>query len=195
VNELRALTPGATTVTDATIEAAFGGASKLAKVEEATVATSKFAGKTEAVLAAAGKVAKAVAPVAKVLKPLAPVAKVAGKIAGPLGIGISVVELATAKTTDQKIDASIGLASNALLASDHPVAMAAGAGLAAGQYLEKNLNVSEFSSQHGLDAQAFATKLGAGETTALVTGAVVTVVSTPYALGEAAGAKLVSWFK
>lgn len=175
---------------------------KAAQVEKEVVATAdvvaataKIASKAETALVAVGKVAKAVAPVAKVLKPLAPVAKVVGKVAGPLALGVSVVELATAKTTDEKIDAGIGTVSNALLMSKNPVAMAAGGGLAAGQFLEKSLNVSEFSSQHGLDAQEFAKSHGAGETTALVTGAVVTVLSTPVALGEAATAKVMSWFK
>lgn len=166
----------------------------VAAAEQAVAATAKVASKAETALVAVGKVSKAVAPVAKVLKPLAPVAKVAGRVAGPLALGVSVAQLATAKTTDEKIDAGISTASNALLMSKNPVAMAAGGGLAAGQFLEKNLNVSEFSSQHGLDAQQFALQHGAGETTALVTGAVVTVVSTPVALGEAAAAKVASWF-
>jgi hypothetical protein len=122
------------------------------------------------------------------------VAKVIGKVAGPLGIGLAALDLATAKTTDEKVDASIGLVGNTLLASDNPVAMAAGGGLLAGQYIEKKLNVSEFASEHGMDTQEFLKEHGAGETTAFVGGAIVTVVSTPFALGEAIGSKVASWF-
>ncbi|MBZ5494667.1 MAG: toxin [Acidobacteriia bacterium] len=67
-----------------------------------------------------------------------------------------------------------------------PVVAAFGIGVAIGTGIEKSLNVSDYASEHGIQAQEFAKRLGAGETTAFVAGAVVTVVSTPLAIQEAA---------
>lgn len=196
VKELKAVKgSGATTFGDAgqEVEKAFAATtSKLSKAGDAVQAVSE-AGNVEKVLGAGSRVLKAAAPVAKVLKPIAPVLKVAGKVAGGLGIATSAYELATAKTQAQQVDAGIGLVGNTLLASDNPVAMAGGAGVLTGQYLEQKLNVSEYSSQYGMDTQGFLKAHGAGETTALVGGAVVTVASTPVALGVAAYHKLASW--
>jgi hypothetical protein len=126
------------------------------------------------------------------LKPLAPALKVAGKAAGVLGVATSAVELATAKNTEQRVDAGIGLAGNALLASDNPVLMAGGAGVLGGQYLEHKLNVSEVSSGWGVSAYEGLKSAGVGETTSFVVGGVVTVASTPAALAVAAYKKLAS---
>jgi RHS repeat-associated protein len=186
VAELNNAAPSPTTVTDASIEEAFADVSQAAHLEEETAAVVKVAGKTEKILAGAAKVA---APLVKVLKPLAPALKVAGRVAGAAGIAISVVEVVTAKTQEERVDAGVGLAGNALLASDNPVAMAAGAGVLSGQYLEHTLNVSEYSSQHGLDAKAYLERHGVGDTTALVAGGVVTLAATPVALGESLWAK------
>jgi RHS repeat-associated protein len=169
----------------------------LAKVEEAAAGTLKLvgkAGKVEQGIAALGKVAKVAAPVAKVLKPLAPVAKVGGKVLGAASVAISAVELVTAKNTDQRIDAGIGLVGNTLMMSKNPVAMAAGGGLLVGQALEHNLNVSSFSADHGIATKEYLERKGVNDTVALVAGGVVTVVSTPVALGEAIGAKIKSWW-
>jgi RHS repeat-associated protein len=198
------LTPGAEVVVEA--EKTAGTASKVAEAGEVSELVSKGTKVTEAietvgkvskaekVLAAGSRVLKTAAPVIKVLKPLAPVVKVVGKVAGPLGIATSALELATAKGTEQKVDAGIGLVANTLLATDNPIAMAGGGGLLAGQYIEKKLNVSEYSSQHGIDTQEFLKAHGVGETGSFVAGAIVTVGSTPIAIGEAAVAKLKSLF-
>ena len=148
---------------------------------------------SENTAAAATRAASAASKLAKFAKAAAPVAKFAGRAAGAVGVVVSAVQVFTAKTTDERVDAGIGLVGNALLTSENPVAMAAGGGVLAGQYLEHKLNVSEFSSQHGIDTKEFLEKHGAGETTAFVGGAVVAVVSTPFALGEAIGTKLASW--
>lgn len=140
------------------------------------------------------KAVKAVAPVTKVLKPLAPAAKVLGKVAGPLSVGISLVELGTAKNTNERVDAGIGLVGNSLLMSKHPVAMAAGGGLLVGQAIEHNLNVSEFASQHGIDTKEYLESKGVNETAAFVAGGIVTVASTPIAIQEALISKVASWF-
>jgi RHS repeat-associated protein len=192
INELKALPQAPTTLSEANIEAAFADLTKVAKVEETLATTTKAAGKAEKLLAAASKVTKAVAPVAKALKPLAPALKVAGKAAGVLSVATSAVELATAKNTEQRVDAGIGLAGNALLASDNPVLMAGGAGVLTGQYLEHKLNVSEVASGWGISAQEALKSHGVGEDTSFVLGGVVTVASTPAALAVAAYKKVAS---
>lgn len=176
------------TAVAATVESA-----KTVELAKAAALVSE-ATKTEKVLAATAKIAKAAAPFAKALKPLAKVAKVAGPVAGALGIATSAYDLATAKTQEQKVDAGIGLAGNALMASENPVLMAGGAGVLTGQYLEHKLNVSEYSSGHGMAAKEYLEKHGVSSDTALVAGAVVTVASTPVALAEGAYHKVASWF-
>jgi hypothetical protein len=152
-------------------------------VEQSAATALSSAGKAEGVLASVTKVA---APVARALKPLAPVARVVGRVAGPLGIGVTAVQLATAKTTEQKVDAGISAVSTALLMSKNPVAMAGGAGLAAGQVIEKTLDVSEYASAHGVATYEGLKKLGVNDTVSFVAGGVVTVASTPVAISEAA---------
>ncbi|MGJ0506827.1 MAG: SpvB/TcaC N-terminal domain-containing protein [Methylocystis sp.] len=155
---------------------------------------AKVANEATKAAGAVSKVVKAVAPVAKALKPLAPAVKVAGKAAGGLAVAVSAVELVTAKNTEQRVDAGIGLVGNSLMMSKHPVAIAAGGGILVGQALEHNLNVSKFASQHGIDTKEYLERKGVNETVAFVAGGVVTVASTPVALGEAAVAKVRSWF-
>jgi hypothetical protein len=82
-----------------------------------------------------------------------------------------------------------------LMASDNPVLMAGGGGILLGQYAEKKLNVSEYASDHGIAAKEFLERHGVNSDVAFVTGAVVTVASTPIALGEAGVHKIISWFR
>jgi RHS repeat-associated protein len=171
------------------------------KLESAVAAAAPEvteAANVAAPLARAASTGSKVAAAAKVLAPvaraLAPAARVLGKVAAPLSVGLTVHQLATAKTDEEKLDAGISAASTALLFSKNPIAMAGGAGLAGGQLLEKGLGVSNFSAAHGESARQGLLHLGAGETTSLVGGAVVTVVSTPFALGEALGNKVAGWF-
>lgn len=186
----RGATPEAKIVADALKKAGFDPRTltavrqEVAAVEEGTAVAKA--------LPVVTRVAKAVAPVAKALKPLAPAIKVLGRAAGVAGVALSVVDLATAKTTDQRVDAGIGLAGNALLASENPVAIAAGAGVLGGQYLEHKLNVSDVSSSWGTSAYEGLKKVGVGDTTSFVVGGVVTVASTPAALAVAAYKKAVS---
>jgi RHS repeat-associated protein len=176
------------------VEKALADASDLTKTEEVTnvLKAASESSKIEKAVAASTKVARAIAPVAKALKPLAPALEVAGRAAGALGIATSAVELATAKNTDERVDAGIGLAGNALLASDNPVAMAAGGGVLAGQYLEHKLNVSDVSSSWGTSTYEGLKSAGVGDTASFVAGGVVTVVSTPAALAVAAYKKVAS---
>jgi hypothetical protein len=159
------------------------------------VVTAAEVAKGTGFLGKASQAVKTLSPALKVLRPLAPVARVVGKVAGPLALGVSAAELATAKTTDEKIDAGISTVSSALMLSKHPVALAAGGGLMAGQALEKSLNVSEYSSKHGIEVYEGLKKIGVNDTAALVAGGVATVLATPHALVEASADKAASWAK
>jgi hypothetical protein len=75
----------------------------------------------------------------------------------------------------------------------HPVAKAAGAGLAAGQLIEKTFDVSKYSSDHGMAVYEGLKDLGVNDTVSLVAGGVVTVASTPIAIQEAVTAKAADW--
>jgi hypothetical protein len=123
------------------------------------------------------------------------VGRLLGRVAGPLGIGTAAVQYATAKNTDQKIDAGITAASSALLMSKHPVAMAGGAGLAVGQLVDQTLNVSDYSSRAGVAVYEKLKSAGVNDTASFVIGGVATVAVIPSAIGYAAAAKVHSWFK
>jgi RHS repeat-associated protein len=160
----------------------------IANSENALAATSKLAIAGQATLSL-------VARAAPLLKTLAPVGRVLGRVAGPLGIGVAAVQFATAKNTEQKIDAGVTAVSSALLMSKHPVAIAAGAGLAVGGIIEKSLNVSEYSSQAGVAVYEKLKGAGLNDTASFVIGGVASVAAIPSAIGYAAAAKVSSWFK
>jgi len=183
VKELKALPSGLNTVTNASIDLAFAEGAKVADV--ATAAQSAVA---------LNPAAKALAAAGKAIAPIAPALEVVGKAAGPIGIAASALELGTAKTDVQKLDATLGVTSAVLLASHDPKLQAAGAGMLAGQALEHSLNVSSFSSEHGLQTKAFLERHNFNEGVANVAGGVVTVASTPIALAEATYAKVTSFF-
>jgi RHS repeat-associated protein len=159
----------------------------IASAENAAAAATKAA----PVIAKAAPVVAKVAPVAKALTS---VAGAVSKVAGPLGVGVGVVQMATSNTTEGKIDGGITAASSALMMSKHPVAVAAGAGLMAGQMIEKSLNVSDYSSAAGLWVRE-KTKDTLGDTGSLILGGVATVAATPSAVGYALAAKIDSWLK
>lgn len=160
-------------------------------VEEVVVASKVASGASRL-----SKVVKAVAPVAKALAPvakvLAPVGRVVGKAAGPVGIGAGVLMIATAKDTEGKIDGGITAVSSALMMSKHPVAVAGGVGLMAGQAIEKTLDVSAYSSAVGVKAYEGLKNAGVNDTVSLVAGGVVTVAATVPAIGVAAVDKGIS---
>lgn len=149
---------------------------------------------SENALAAAAKVADLTAKAAPLLSKLAPAVKVLGKVAGPLGIGIGAGQIVTAKTDEQRIDGGITAVSSALMMSKHPVAIAGGAGLMAGQAIEKSLDVSKYASEAGITVYEGLKEAGVNDTVAFVTGGVATVLATPSAIGYAAAAKVSSWF-
>jgi hypothetical protein len=142
---------------------------------------------------AVSRLAPVVSKAAPVVKALAPAAKFLGKAAGPLGIGIGIAQMATAKDTEGKIDGGITATSSALLMSPHPLAKAAGAGLATGHVIEKTLDVSKYSSGAGMFVNEGLQELGANETASLIAGGVVTVASTPVAIGVAAVDKTIDF--
>lgn len=132
------------------------------------------------------KAAPALSKLAPVAEALAPAAKFAGKVAGPLGIGIGVAQIATAKNTEGKIDGGVTAVSSALMMSKHPVAMAAGGGLMAGQFIEKTLDVSDYSSAVGMKADQAVAALGGGETARTFAGVTATILATPSSITVAA---------
>lgn len=164
--------------TESTAAQAFAGASKAG----GTLAT--VAAKVAPWVGEAGKV---LAPVGKVL---APVGQVLGKVATPLAVVANGVQWATAKTTKDYIDAGMSSVSTGLMAAPHPVAKAAGAGIAAGQLIEQTLDVSDYSSAIGIKTKEFGERIGAGETASFVAGAVATVASTPSSITIAAADKI-----
>nr|WP_233718497.1 toxin TcdB middle/C-terminal domain-containing protein [Nostoc mirabile] len=165
-----------------------------AEAGNALVSATK-AGVAGNLLAKAAPVLSKLAPVAEAL---APAAKFVGKAAGPLGIGIGVAQIATAKNTEGKIDGGITTVSSALMMSKHPVAMAAGGGLMAGQIIEKTLDVSDYSSAVGMKADQAVAALGGGETARTVAGITATILATPSSIGVAAldkvsGGRFAKW--
>jgi hypothetical protein len=183
---------------------------ELAKAEQAVVATSQAAKveQSATLVATAAKVeqgataltkgsqvgallTKAAPVISAVAKPLA----VVGKVAGPLGLVAAGAQLATAKTTEQKIDAGITAASSALMMSKHPVAIAAGGGLMAGQLLDKTLNVSDYSSAAGVKVYEKLKEAGLNDTASFVIGGVASVAAIPSAIGYGAAAKVANWFR
>jgi hypothetical protein len=107
-------------------------------------------------------VAAKLAPwVGKAGKVLAPAGQVLGKVATPVAFVGAGVQLATAKTSDDYIDAGMSTVSASLIAAPHPLAKAAGAGIAAGQLIEQTLDVSDYSSAIGIKTKEFRERIGA----------------------------------
>jgi RHS repeat-associated protein len=143
----------------------------------------------------AGFLAKAAPVLGRIARAVAPAAKVLGRVATPvaaLGVG---VQFATAKTSEDYANASVSAASTALMAAPHPVAKAAGAGLAVGQILDQSLNVSDHSSKAGVYVYEKLKGAGLNDTASFVVGGVVSVIAIPSAIGYGAAAKVASWFQ
>ena len=157
---------------------------------------------SENAIAAASKVAvvgeKATSLVSKaapIVKAIAPVGRVLGKVAGPLGLGLAATQLATAKNAEQRADVGVTAASAAFMMSKHPIAMAAGAGLAAGQLIDHTLNVSDYSSRAGIAVYEKLKESGLNDTASLIIGGVASVAAIPSAIGYGVAAKVASWFR
>jgi hypothetical protein len=188
-------------------KAASGEASLVARalreigVDAKTLTFLKHESHVAGVAAEAGQLGKAggtLATVAAKLAPwigtagkvLAPVGQVLGKIATPVAFIGAGVQWATAKKTDDYIDAGMSTVSASLIAAPHPIAKAAGTGIAAGQLIEQTLDVSDYSSAIGIKTKEFGERIGAGETASFVAGAVATVASTPSSITIAAADKI-----
>lgn len=166
-------------------------ASKGAQVVKAESTLAKvLAGASKAGGTLATVAAKAAPWVGTAGKVLAPVGQLLGKIATPVAFVGAGVQWATARKTDEYIDAGMSTVSAGLMAAPHPVAKAAGAGIAAGQLIEQTLDVSDYSSAIGIKTKEFGERIGAGETASFVAGAVATVASTPSSITIAAADKV-----
>jgi hypothetical protein len=134
--------------------------------------------------------------VSKIVKPLA---KVAGGAMKVMDVMSTVDQTATLldpnASEEERLKAGMNLAADVLQKSPNPVVRAFGTGVSIGNTLEDELHVSEVNSRWGLEANASIREAGFGETTALVGGAVVTIVTTPAALAVAAYDKVNSWFE
>lgn len=159
-------------------------------VAQTTAAAAPEVAQTAAAVApeaaAASKVTKIGKTVAAVGKVLGPAAKALDKVAGPLGIAIGGAQIVYGENTEDKIDGGITVASSALMMSPHPVAKAAGGGLAAGQVIDKATGASTISSDWGVSAKEGLEDLGVNEDVAFVAGGVVTVASIPTSIGYGA---------
>jgi hypothetical protein len=193
----RAATEDARLVADALREAGFNPKTLTAIKQESSVASaiSKTSEVAKAGSTASKLLAKAAPVVAKAGKALAPEAKVLGKVATPLAVVATGVQFATAKTTDDYIDASMSATSTALMAAPHPVAKAAGAGIAAGQLIDSTLHVSDYSSRAGVAVYEKLKEAGLNDTASFVIGGVASVAAIPSAIGYGAAAKVASWFR
>lgn len=170
------------------------GVSRWTKVLRGIATSENAMAATAKATALAAKAAPLLSRLAPVAKALAPVGRFLGKAAGPLGIGLGGLQIATAKNAEQRIDGGITVVSSALMMSKHPVAMAAGAGLMAGQVIEKSLDVSKYSSEAGIAVYEGLKDAGLNDTASFVLGGIATVAVTPSAIGYAAAAKISSWF-
>jgi hypothetical protein len=114
-------------------------------------------------------------------------AKVLGHAVAVAGVAYSAYEaFKDVKTADQAVDVGIQFTADQLTQSPNLVAQAGGWGMKGGVALEQNLHVSDYSSAWGVGVNEKLRAAGASETTALIGGGVVTVVSTPVALAVSA---------
>src|SRR5205085_709378 len=102
-----------------------------------------------------------------------------------LGIGIGAAQIVLGQKTEDKIEGGIGVLSSALMMSSNPYAIAAGAGLIAGQLLESTFDVSKYSAAYGTAAYQGLKSMGLNDTASFIAGGFVTVLSTPVALQQA----------
>ncbi len=144
---------------------------------------------------AVGLLARAAPVVGRIARAAAPVAKVVGKIATPVAAIGAAVQFATAKTTADYVDASISATSTVLLAAPHPLAKAAGAGLATGQIIDHALNVSDYSSSAGVAVYEKLKEAGINDTASFVLVGIASVAAIPSSIGYGAAAKVASWFR
>ncbi|KAG4440197.1 hypothetical protein IFR05_004342 [Cadophora sp. M221] len=114
--------------------------------------------------------------------------KAAGKAgAGKLmmrgaGVALSLLQLSMAETTEEKIDATVGLVGNVMTEIPHPVVRAASGGIVVGQLIESFFHVSNYAAEAGMKVNVGMREMGFSETTSTVVGGIVTVISMPVAI-------------
>jgi len=79
--------------------------------------------------------------------------------------------------------------------SKHPVAIAEGVGLMAGQLIDKTSKVSDYCSEAGVQIHEKLKEVGLNDTASFVIGGVASVAATPPAISYGAAAKVASWFR
>ncbi|TDD30984.1 RHS repeat-associated core domain-containing protein, partial [Actinomadura sp. KC06] len=183
-------------------EAAEAGGARVATEVESALAASQAGTKVrvadsvvEAAKTAApaaeevGEVASAVSKGGRVLRAAAPALRVVGKVAGPLAVAASVHQIATAQTTAEKADASVGVSSAVLGLSANPVTGIAAGGLVAGGYVGGKVEGAVTEATGSREAGVAAGTL-AGAATGAAIGAVVgsIVPGVGTAVGAAVGA-------
>ncbi len=162
-----------------------GNAAKAAKVEQTAATAASAAGKTGKAATALKAVGHTLAPAARVAgKILAPFSKVLG----PLAIPFVGYQVATAETTEEKVDAGISVVSAGLLMSKNPVAMAGGAGLALGQVIAPD--ASDWSSSAGMYVNEGLQGLGVNKTASFVIGGAASLAAVPVTAVASAGKKV-----
>ncbi|MFJ9854733.1 SpvB/TcaC N-terminal domain-containing protein [Streptomyces sp. NPDC101150] len=162
----------------ATVSAA---ATETASVAKAVSATAQVASET-------GVAAKAVGTGARALQAAAPVLKVVGKVAAPLAVAATAVQVATAKTTSEKVDAGIGVVSTAVGFAGPPGAVAA-VGIQGTAYVSGKVGeivTEKTGSETAGVAAATLTGAAAGAGVGAVVGSIVPGVGT--AVGAGVGA-------
>jgi RHS repeat-associated protein len=172
-------------------------AAKIATAVEKLATSTKGVARWTGVLRNIARSENALAAASKLtplLTKLAPVGRVVGRVAGPLGVLAAGAQFATAKNTEQRVDAGITAASSALMMSKHPVALALGGGLMAGQLIDHSLNVSDYSSRAGVAVYEKLKSAGMNDTAAFVVGGVASVGAIVPAIGYGAYMKVRGWF-
>jgi hypothetical protein len=178
---------------EATVETSLQAAG--AKVEKVGAQLELFAAESQEVVKGASQVASETKSLlGTVATKVGGAAKVFGEVAGAINLGVDLAKVATAKTSDERVDASISATGDALMMSKNPVALAAGGGIMLGQGLEHSLHVSDVSSAVGVSVYSGLKQAGLNDTASLVLGGVATVAATPFALISTATQKIAGWF-
>ncbi|MEU7429879.1 SpvB/TcaC N-terminal domain-containing protein [Streptomyces sioyaensis] len=153
-----------------------------------TASVAKTVSTTAQVASETGVAAKAVGTGARALQAAAPVLKVVGKVAAPLAVAATALQVATAKTTAEKVDAGIGVVSTAVGFAGPPGAVAA-VGIQGTAYVSGKVGeivTEKTGSETAGVAAATLTGAAAGAGVGAVVGSIVPGVGT--AVGAGVGA-------
>lgn len=171
-----------------TEQAVAGTAAAAAPAATETASVAKTVSTTAQVASETGFAAKALGTGARALRVAAPVLKVVGKVAAPLAVGATALQVATAKTTAEKVDAGIGVVSTAVGFAGAPGAVAA-VGIQGTAYVSGKVGeivTEKTGSETAGVAAATLTGAAAGAGVGAVVGSIVPGVGT--AVGAGVGA-------